>query len=189
MEGESSRLARAATDYALKRVGLRRVIALLGIAGNAWSMSCSGAATVAPDAVPQDEPIALAYDWVGLYTGQIRGEERGVPFPDLPVTFSIAFSTRETCPEAMAPDVVTAHLQITDGPDIFKRCNVPISSPTEAEFEYFDANRRHAVGLGRFSADGETANVILGRITIQEQLGANQALETVYHGTFTVQRR
>lgn len=151
---------------------------------------CSGSDSVAgsqpPFALPEADPPPIAFAWVGSYTGAIRGEDRGVAFDNLPVTFTISPSREAECP-GTTPDAVTAHLRITGGPDVFRVCDPPITSSIEALFEYTEANRRHVVSLGRFSGGGGTANVILGDVTIQEP-DANGVFATVYHGVFTVVR-
>lgn len=154
----------------------------------AAAIGCSGTDPQAPGGLPpQPAPLPVAFEWLGSYTGSMHGNDRGAGFADVSVTLTMALSTTEACPERSASDAVTVKLQTTDSAILFGHCNLRVTQPSDARFEYTDAGRRHILSIGRFSGGGGTANVILGEVSIQEP-GASGEFETVFVGIFTVER-
>ncbi len=166
-----------------------RATALLGLLSMVTVAGCpSGSSSGSKDPTqPQAPPLPIALDWVGFYIGTVEGTERGEPFRS-GVFMTITFSSQTSCPQFTQPDAVTIRLQTSAGVDLFRRCNLVITSSIEGSFSYVEGKRRHTLKMGRFSGGGGSGESFLGDVQIEEQDSTDSYTE-VFFGSFTAVRR
>ncbi|MCI0437402.1 MAG: hypothetical protein L0271_27770, partial [Gemmatimonadetes bacterium] len=122
-------------------------------------------------------PAVPGSSWLGVWEGTADGVRAGASFDHERITLTIVRDTSVACGGTFAVRITA----------MFDRCGLTMESEVSASFQYDTDSTRHAIVMERFSGDGQSGNVILGRVRV-DRLPSSGALPLI-EATITVVRR